>query len=60
MKLYTWGLISTYEECLDVLYSNNPSCDREELKAILDKAMTEGGEDQRDLLLSDAIEIIFD
>ena len=59
MQLYTWGLISTYDECLDVLYSNNPSCDPVELKAILDKAMTEDGEHQRDLLLADAIEIIF-
>ena len=60
MKIYNWGLISSYEDTLDLLYNNNPSCDRLELKGILDMAMTVGGEHQRDLLLADAVEIILD
>lgn len=58
--IYINGVQDTYKEALRTLYVNNPSCDREELKAILDKALQEDGEHQRDLILSDAIEIIFD
>ena len=58
MKIYNWGLISTYEDTLELLYSNNPWVDPVELKAILDKALTVDGEEQRELLLADAVEII--
>lgn len=58
--IYINGVQDTYNEALRTLYSNNPSCDRVELKAILDKALTEDGEHQRDLILSDAIEIILE
>ena len=57
--IYINGIRDSYSEALRTLYANNMSCDREELKAILDKALTEEGEHQRDLILSDAIEIIF-
>lgn len=57
--IYINGVRDSYSEALRTLYVNNMSCDREELKAILDKALKEDGEDQRDLILSDAIEIIF-
>ena len=57
--IYINGIRDTYKEALRTLYNNNPSCDQEELKAILDKALQEDGEHQRDLILSDAIEIIF-
>lgn len=58
--IYINGIRDTYQEALKTLYNNNTSCDQEELKAILDKALTEDGEQQRDLILSDAIEIIFE
>ena len=57
--IYINGIRDTYQEALKTLYNNNPSCDQKELKAILDKALREDGEHQRDLILSDAIEIIF-
>lgn len=57
--LYINGQKTIYEFALAHLVSNNLSCDPAELKAILDKALTKDGEHQRDLLLADAIEIIF-
>lgn len=59
MQLYIDGQKTVKEFAFAHLVRNNMSSDIEELLAIFEKALTPGGEDQRDMLLSDGIEIIF-
>jgi hypothetical protein len=60
MQLYIDGQKTIKEYAFAHLVKNNMSSDIEELLAIFEKALTVNGEDQRDMLLSDGIEIIID
>ena len=60
MQLYIDGQKTIKELAFAHLVKNNMSSDIEELLAIFEKALTVNGEDQRDMLLSDGIEIIID
>jgi len=60
MTIYVNGNKVTYNEALAHFLGKNFSYDWVELKAILDKGLETDGEDQRDLMLSDGIEIILD
>lgn len=59
MQLYINGQKTIKEFAFSHLVRNNMSSDIEGLLAIFNKAMTQDGEDQRDMLLSSGIEIIF-
>jgi hypothetical protein len=56
--IYINGQKTIKELAFAHLVRNNMSSDIQELLAIFEKALTADGEDQRDMLLSDGIEII--
>lgn len=60
MTIYVNGNVVTYMEALAHFVGQNFSCDIVELKMILDKGLQTDGEEQRDIMLDDGIEIILD
>ena len=60
MQIFIEGSKTIKEFALAHLITNNPWVDPAELRDILNKACTRDGEEQRDMLLADAVEIIID
>lgn len=58
MTIYINGEQVSSKEAFSYFVGRNFSCDIVELKAVFEKALTAKGEDQRDLLLNDGIEIV--